>query len=434
MGLFDFFKNKAATNLSSEQVQSALLQFIGGGLVVPEDNAKSYITNGYNLNVVVHSAVRYITRRAAGIPLKLVLQGKDGKETNIDKHPILDLLRRPNDFQNYNEFAEQSLGFYLLTGNSYNYQVKSTTRESAIPIELYNLPAQYVEIKTKGNTGTEGIEAYNLRTISTQEFDPKLIIHLKTPNYLFENGQWLYGMSPLKAALKALNTNNSNQTALAKLAQNLGAIGLLMFDQKSNDNAAAPNKEQLRAMQSFINKSVQGSVNRGGIRAMSQLFKWQSISASQKDLGLLEGSKMTARDIYSIYGLDSKLFNDHTSSTYNNIAEAKKGAYTEAILPTLNAWLAKLNAEFFTKGDGLCLKPDLSGIEVLHKDQTELINVLKDAYFIPTSKKQELVGIEPDFSLPEYLIPISLTDPDAIPIEEETQKRLAKIIHGYKEK
>jgi len=75
MGLFDFFKNKAATNLSSEQVQSALLQFIGGGLVVPEENAKSYITNGYNLNVVVHSAVRYITRRAAGIPLKLVLQG-----------------------------------------------------------------------------------------------------------------------------------------------------------------------------------------------------------------------------------------------------------------------------------------------------------------------------------------------------------------------
>ena len=434
MGLFDFFKSKAVTNLSSEQVRSALLQQIGGGLVVPEDNARSYITSGYNLNIVVHSAVRYITRRAADIPIKLVLTGKDGKKTNIDKHPILDLLRRPNDIQNYNEFAEQSLGFYLLTGNSYNYQVKSTTRESAIPLELYNLPAQYVDIKTSGNTGTEAIEAYNLRTISTQNFDPKLIIHLKTPNYLFDNGQWLYGISPLKAALKSLNTNNSNQTALAKLAQNLGAIGLLMFDQKSNDDVKSPTKEQLRGMQSFINKSVQGVTNRGGIRVISQMFKWQNISASEKDLGLLEGSKMTARDIYSVYGLDSKLFNDHTSSTYNNITEARKGAYTEAILPTLNAWLAKLNAEFFTESDGLCLKPDLSGIEVLHKDQTELINVLKDAYFIPTSKKQELVGIEPDFVLPEYLIPVSLTDPDAIPIEEETQKRLAKIIQDYKEK
>ena len=77
MGLFDFLNRGKKDNeleqllkgLTPEQVQQALIQRIGGGLVVPDDNAKGYITNGYNANNVVYSAVRYITRRASQIPL-----------------------------------------------------------------------------------------------------------------------------------------------------------------------------------------------------------------------------------------------------------------------------------------------------------------------------------------------------------------------------
>lgn len=433
MGLFDLFKKK---ELTPREVQEAVLQYMGGGLVVPQDNAISYITNGYNTNVVVHSAVRYITRRAAEIPVKLIQYDNEGNETRLTNHPALNLLEKPNDLQSYREFTEQALGFYLLTGNTFNYKVMSTTREDNIPIQMYILPSQYMDIKTSGSTnaGTEPIEYYSLNTVGTQKFEAENIIHLKTPNYVFDNGQWLYGLSPLKAALKSLNTSNSNQTALAKLAQNLGAIGLLMFDKSANQASASPTKGQLRQMQSFINKNIQGESNRGAIRAISQVFKWQGISLSASDLELIESSRMTARDIYSIYGLDSKLFNDPQASTYNNMIEAKKSAYTEAIIPTLKAWLNKLNDSIFPKGSNLYFKPDLSAIEVLKKDQTRLISALTNAYFIPNQVKQEMLGLEPDESMPKYLVPSSLVPVDNIGLEGEAQTQLNKIIELYQKK
>lgn len=433
MGLFDFLKGGKKKNLTPEQVQQAVLQYMGGGLVVPEDNALGYISSGYNVNVVVHSAVRYITRRASEIPVKLV-DMSGGEETLINSHPALDLLKTPNPLQNYQEYTEQALGFYLLTGNTFAYKVMSTTRQDSIPIETYILPSQYVDIKTRGktNSGLEPIEYYRLNTIGIQQFEVENVMHLKTPNYLFDNGQWLYGLSPLKAALKSLNTSNSNQTALAKLAQNLGAIGLLMFDENRNPSKAAPTKGQLRQMQSFLNKNVSGEENRGTIRALSQVFQWQSIGLGASDLELIESSRMAARDIYSIYGLDSKLFNDPQASTFNNITEAKKSAYTEAIIPTLNAWLKKLSSELFGADSELCFKPDLSGIEVLKKDQTQLISALTNAYFIPNQVKQEMLGIEPDDELPKYLIPQNLMPTDAGGLEEETQKEISKIIDLYK--
>lgn len=429
MGFFDLFKKK---ELTPQQVQQAVLQYMGGGLIVPEDNSLSYITNGYNTNVVVHSAVRYITRRAAQIPVKLVRKTSEGEEVVTD-HPAIKLLKKPNGLQGYAEFMEQALGFYLLTGNTFNYKVMSTTREDNIPIEMYILPSQYMDIKTsaKTNSGVEPIEYYRLNTVGTQKFESENIIHLKTPNYLFDNGQWLYGLSPLKAALNSLNTSNSNQTALAKLAQNLGAIGLLMFDKSANDGVAAPDKGQLRQMQSFINKNIQGESNRGAIRAISQVFKWQGISLSASDLELIESSRMTARDIYAIYGLDSKLFNDPQASTFNNVNEAKKSAYTEAIIPTLNAWLNKLNEGLFPEDSDLYFKADLSSIEVLKKDQTQLIAALTNAYFIPNQVKQEMIGIEPDEDLPRYLIPANLMPAEGLDMEEETKAQLSKIIDLY---
>lgn len=433
MGLFDFLNRgkkeseleQVLKNLTPEQIQQALIQRLGGGLVVPDDNAQGYINSGYNANNVVYSAVRYITRRASMIPLYVAEKEADGNYKYLPNHWLNKLLQSPNDLMSGPEFIEQALGFYLLTGNSYVYKMLPTTRETGEPIQLWNLPSQYLEIELSSNPVSPAIKSYNLQTIGDINFDPKTIIHLRTPNYNYDNGEWLYGISPLKAALKTLNANNSGQTALAKLQQNLGAIGLL-----TKESGPQVNQEQLKAMQDYINKNIRGENNRGAIRVLSQAYKYTSLALDAQELEIIKANQMTARDLYAIYGLDSKLFNDPEATTYNNMTEARKGAYTEAIIPNLQAFANKLTSDLLGDDNGLCVKLDLTGIEVLRKDLSAIINSLKDAYWIPTSQKQELSGVDPDGILPEYILPFGQSAGTGS-IDEENLKRLNTVLSKY---
>ena len=86
MGLFDFLSRdkqkdeltEVLKNLTPEQIQQALVQRLGGGLVVPDDNVKSYIQNGFEANNVIYNAVTYITRRARSIPIYVAKKNGNG--------------------------------------------------------------------------------------------------------------------------------------------------------------------------------------------------------------------------------------------------------------------------------------------------------------------------------------------------------------------
>ena len=433
MGLFDFLNRgkkdseleQLLKGLTPEQVQQALIQRIGGGLVVPDDNAKGYITNGYNANNVVYSAVRYITRRAAQIPLYVAKEDREGNYEYLPNHWLNDLLEQPNDLMTRSEFVEQALGFKLLTGNTYLYKMMPTSRESGNPIQLWNLPTQYINIELSGNPATPAIKSYNLQKLGDISFKPNEIIHLRTPNYNYDNGEWLYGISPLKAALKTLNANNSGQTALAKLQQNLGAVGLL-----TKENGPSVTSDQVKGLQRYVNKNIMGAENKGAIRVLSQAYKYTSLALDAKELEIIKANQMTARDLYAIYGLSSKLFNDPEASTYNNMTEDKKSAYTEAIIPELQSLADGLTSDLLSKEKGLSVKLDLSGVEVLKKDIATIVNALKDAYWIPTSEKQLMSGIDPDGVLPEYILPFGQSAGGS-PIDEENMKRLNTILSKY---
>lgn len=406
--------------ITPEQVRQSLISSLGGGLVVPDDNAKSYITNGYETNLVVNTAVQYITKRAAALPLMIERTLPDGEKEYIHDHKLLNLLRNPNELSDYKEFAEQAMGFYLLTGNWFGFMVKSDifSEDNRLPLEIYTLPTQYTDIQIGGNKVAGNIVKYKLNIISQAEFEPDQVIHWRTPNYDYDNGQWMYGQSPLKAALQTLNVSNSNETAQAKQAQNLGAAGLLMFDH--NNKGAIPTSSQLRDIQSSIKSRVMGASNRGRIVATSMMYKWQQLGLSSEDLKLIEQYQLSARQLYAVFGLPSVLFNDTERSTYNNVEQAKKSAYDDAILPTLKGWLAKISAEFLEPD--MKLVPDTSKVDVLRKDNTELIRALSIASFLPTSYKQQLVGMTPDYVLEEY--PTN-TAPEAFTPEEEEERKRA---------
>ncbi len=427
MGVFDFLGFKAAHNDVTENdvqraLESQIMTGVGGSLITPEENFKSYIKHGYQANMVVNAAINYIIRRASDVPIVLVRKMPDGSKEEIFDHPALERLMQPNEIQDYKEFVQQVLGFKLLTGNSYVWKMLSSTRPNdPVPLKMYALPSQFMDIKTGGKMN-EIIDKYVLNTIAKGSFEPEEILHWRSPNFDYENGQWLIGQSPLRAALQTLNVNNSNERAMAKQAQNQGALGLLMRD--TNDKFPM-SESQTRQVQNSLRKNVMGADNKGRIVATSQAYKWQQLGMTAADMQLIETSKITMRQLLAIYGLDSKLFNDPEAQTYNNMQEARKGAYTEGILPLMHDFASKLTQNMLKNERDLMFTLDTQNIEALKEDNSKLIATLSNADFIPTSKKQEMIGLEPDGVLPEYLVspnklPFdSISDPNNPELEED---------------
>ena len=103
-------------------------------------------------------------------------------------------------------------------------------------------------------------------------------------------------------------------------------------------------------------------------------LKYQAMGMTANDMQLLDAGVLTDRQLCNLFNIDSKLFNDPSSSTFNNLNEATKGMYNNAILPNLNKIVGKfnqdivkpLNIRFRTNEE---VRIDTSQIEALQNDQ-----------------------------------------------------------------
>ena len=423
MGILDWFSKSRSSEIERRIERELRTYSINGSLVSLDDNDETYIKDGYNTNLFVYMCVKFIIDKASDIPLKLYRYRENGDDEEVKNSPVLDLIENPNPYQDWKLFIQQSFGYYLLTGNNYTWKLPSLTQK--LPVELHTLPSQFVDI-ISGKTWAHPAQAYVMSIFADVKFPAEQIMHFRTPNYNFEAGQYLYGQSPLKSALKTINQSNSTQDAFTKQAQNDGVKGMLM--QRESDNVTPLDAQQLKDFKKKIKESINGKDKKGLIEVTNVLFDYVQLGMNSADMQLLESHKVSRNDICAVYNLSSMLFNDNTASTYDNMNTARKSAYTDAIIPLFENWIAKFNKDVVAKYDkNLYLKLDTSGIEELKTDKASLYNALVNAWWIPTSQKQRMSEVEPDGVLPEYLVPGNLFPVDSMslpPIDEEIDKAL----------
>jgi phage portal protein BeeE len=104
---------------------------------------------------------------------------------------------------------------------------------------------------------------------------------------------------------------------------------------------------------------------------------------SPQDLQLLEGNIDNLRMISASYKTSSILYNDVANSTYNNVLESKRDAYTDAYIPLdekvnekLGPWLSDI------LGVEETIVVDTTRIEVLKLTTNEVANRLNN---LPTN-------------------------------------------------
>lgn len=441
---------------SNPEYNKLVYQWLGSSIVWNPENNAQFIQDGYQRNATVYSIVNLITKAASTVPFQIykvksnntfkqykamtagTLDGNALVKANLLKSktfeiadvPALEkLLTHPNQYQSYASFITDLIAFGKLTGNRYIWGLGPDGGPNAGKYtELHVLPSHLVEIVSGGYLNP--IAGYKLEFNPTDTIDPQSVCHIKDFNPEYNSaGSNLYGQSPLKAGFRVLTANNEATVSGVKYLQNQTARGMLI------DKEGTMSSVQADALKQKFKKQYGGSQNAGDVIITPTALEWVNFGLTATDLGLIDQYNASIKDLCNIYNVPVSLLNNTDASTFNNVKEAKKALYQNAVIPELikirddlNRWLVPMY------GEDLYLDFDFSVITELQEEQDKVVAQMNTAWWITPNEKREAMSYgrdEENDMMNDYYIPANL-QPSSISIDSIENPKSFEIDYNFK--
>jgi len=405
---------------------------IGAALMLPggqswqrQGTKRAYIEEGYQLNVIVYRCVMELTKAVADLEIELVNQKGDA----IEKHPVLDLLAKPNPTQGYDTWIKDAFTQFLLLGEMGVARYPEASR----PVELWNISPLYIEV----NPGRGGLVAsYVYDQAGTKKTFP--VEYPSGKSQLFFHKMinpidYWRGQSPLVAAGLAADTHNAglrwNYSLLKNSARPSGLI-------KLGDGAGG---EIVSLIKEWFKSAFQGERTAGEIPILPAGAEWQAMDNNPRDMDFLNTQKEAAKMIAQAYGIPLPLV-DNDASTFNNLEQSKERFYSDTVLPIFREFLSQFGSWLLPLyGEGLSFRVNEDKVSALEGVRTRLFErMLKavNAGVLTVDEAREAIGYEP---LGDDLTPEAVKKAVAkVGYGEEAPKHddggmLTKIVHDYLE-
>ncbi len=301
-----------------------------------EDFAKE----GYTQNSVVYRCVNEIAQGAASVPFKIF----DG-EDEVENHPLLALLERPNPIMNRVEYFQMIYSQLVMGGNAYAVKTMVAGR----PTELHCLRPDRVRIKSSQTMIPEAYQYYiNGRMITSYPVDMETgdseVKHFK----MFHPLDDYLGLSPVMPAAADIDQHNlSARHNVALLNNGARPSGALIFDPKDESGMSVQLSEsQRQQILTDLELRFSGEHNAGRAMLLEGDFKYVEMGLSPREMDFLQLKNMSARDIALCFGVPGQLVGIPDSQTYANMSEARLALYEETIIPLMRRIESDLNEWF----------------------------------------------------------------------------------------
>ena len=335
-------------------------------------NYAALAREGFAANAIGYRAVRMIAEAAASLPW-LMYEGT----REVTEHPLLSLLARPNPGQPGRDFTEQVIGFLLVAGNSYVEKVEI----DGAPRELHALRPDRVKAVASSNGWAEGFE-YSVNGQSVR-LPRESVLHLKLFNPLSDH----YGMSPLEAAQRAIDTHNAasawNKAMLDNSARPSGALVYAAGDGQLT-------AEQFDRLKAELEASYQGASNAGRPMVLEGGLDWKQMGHSPKDMEFMAAKDGAAREIALAFGVPPMLLGIPGDNTFANYMEASRAFWRQTVLPLASRLAEAMTG--FLGGGRYRLAHDLDQVEALAADREALWARVGAASFLSDDEKRMAVG------------------------------------------
>ena len=285
--------------------------------------------------------------------------------------------------------------FMETDGNAYFYTVKAENGNNAGRIkQVYILPSNLVDIVLKKDIDTiiddNPIDFYTLSEGDKRiKFPQESIIHIKyaNPNYDM-SGSHLYGLSPLRAALKNIMSSDEALSHNVKNMKNGGVFGFFFADDKDTPLTA---EQALSFKEKLIDMNSDPS-NLARIAGASFKMGFQRLSLNADELKVIENLNFDRKVFANLLGWSDILLNSGESSTYNNIQQEKRrvlmGKVQAGLLLLQDAFNTRL-VPFLEGCDSSCvLEWDISEMPEMQENMDKMIEWMQKAYLTPNEIRQ----------------------------------------------
>lgn len=355
--------------------------WIGGSFTFYDPNNETYIEKGYNKNPIVNAIVNQMATKTGSVPYyirevkdkkakksldKLLMSTKgdlspsqhlkkyilETKAFNEDEIPFP--MERPNINQTWTEFWILYKTFISLTGNAYMYIVSPENgANKGKPLQVYWLPSHLIQIIIKDNAklllDEDPIRGYMV-TFSDQsfnEFDSEDVIHIKYANPNFGmNGEHLYGMSPLRAALRNIESSNDSLDLNIKTMKSGGAFGFI------HGKSVGLTETQATAIKDKLTKMNNSHDALSRIQGASAELGFTKVGLTNEELQTFEMLKFDQKQIANVLRWDDKLLNNDDGAKFDNINIVRKRVISDNIVPDLKLLTDALNRDFLPRFKG----------------------------------------------------------------------------------
>ena len=349
-----------------------------------------------NISALRH-AVGMITENLATIEPKI----KDtSKDIFLEKHPVLDLLGKPNVVETYYALISKLTISYLVTGDMY---VNSTGQVLRPPLELYSIPSSSIKIKLNVKDGFP--ESYQVQPTNTPSIfyrnDVKGLFRYYTKDgssELYharyanpdESSDGFKGLSKVQSIFYELEQHNIGNVYNTSLLKRGGRPSVIY----SSAHSLSP--DQRDTFLEYIKEFHAGERNAGEDLLLEGDMKADVVSITNKDMDFANLRQVVTDTIYRMFNIPLALVSKDTM-TYNNLEVARMELYDQAVLPAATRIfeeLTQLLMPRYPNSENLIITYDESEVNALEPRRNDEIAKKSALGVLSVNEQRALIGYD----------------------------------------
>ena len=337
---------------------SALQKQLSGSMSLPSITgiSREQIRKAYETSAPVMGVVNYIAENVGEVANYLELT-RNGEY--VDKHPLLDMLRRPNDRFTLRKFVTSWAINKLLFGDAWVYAPMRIGKEGGR--SLYVIPSQKVAVEN-GNPVFKGIRLIGIaegKSISAEDVFESFDYNLDDTS--------LFGTSKVAAAAYYLSVMEKGIQRQDKTLEDGGATHLITPKPDATGSVMPKDAQE-------IEKLANGKGSIGKRRALQFPVEVHQLGSTPVDLSILDSHKEAVTALCFVFRLPVDLY--YGQAKYENAKEAKKTIYEQNAIPMANEFAEDLLHYLKMDREGYELKVNTDHIDVLKQSTGEVLDNL----------------------------------------------------------
>lgn len=350
-----------------------------------------------------------------------IIDNATKKPLEDEKAAVVQIFRKPNNFQTWNSFIELVLWHWYLTGNAFILKEKLSVSRPPVPTELWLMRPDQVKVKPDP---IKFISGYEVHGATKLEFPIERVVHIK-----FNHPVDPYlGMGKIESAERLVDTSRSIKEWVNRFFHE-GAEpgGIIRVKGRLNEDALRRLQRQFEGRHRGVAKSHLMAILENG-------QEYVKSGATPKEADFQATDERQERKILGLHGVPGMKAGqvmDVNRSTAQEIERAWQRDTIMPILRRLEPWLSKIAMDF---GDF-----SFKFRKLVQEDMVDDV-AIATGYFAagmltPNEGRERFLGLPPvnrpgmnDFYLPFNLIPIaSVTDepppaPEPEPEDDDTEE------------